>query len=106
MLSCRPDQTRPNDQDGQDDQDDQDNQDDQDDQDTLFTKKKIHQISFLTNIVSPFFLSVTFLTKVVKKNLTKSFFFSNFFSLIPQKLKCRQNWNVTKTEMSPKLKCQ
>ena len=32
MLSCRPDQTRPNDQDDQDDQVNQDDQDDQDDQ--------------------------------------------------------------------------
>ena len=31
MLSCRPDQTRPNDQDDQDDLDDHDYQDDQDD---------------------------------------------------------------------------
>ena len=33
MLSCRPDQTRLNDQDDQEDQDDQDDQDNQDDQD-------------------------------------------------------------------------
>ena len=33
MLSCKPDQTIPNDQDDQYDQDDQDDKDDQDDQD-------------------------------------------------------------------------
>ena len=53
MLSCRSNQTRPNDQDDLDDQDDKDDKDDQDYQDDQDDRQRSPWSYFMTNPVMP-----------------------------------------------------